>query len=174
MPSHQPPLAYLITISCYGKRLHGEPTETVDRTHKTYGSDYVPTSPFAAQLEEAAMRSRAFEMTSTQRTLILEVVQQVCGFRSWRLWCAHVRTNHLHVVVGGPATPEKMMNDFKVYGTRALRRSSGSSASGKHWARHGSTRYLWDLDDVIVAIDYVVNQQGQAMALWENPDKSLD
>jgi hypothetical protein len=35
------------------------------------------------------------------------------------------------------------------------------------WARHGSTRYRWTGDSVRAAIEYVVREQGPAMAVFE-------
>jgi len=52
---------------------------------------------------------------------------------------AHVRTNHVHLVVAGEARPERVMNDLKSYASR---------------------------DDVSGAIQYVVEGQGEAMAVY--------
>lgn len=36
------------------------------------------------------------------------------------------------------------------------------------WARHGNTRYLWKEQEVEATIQYVVNEQGLPMAVFEN------
>lgn len=52
------------------------------------------------------------------------------------------------------------MNDFKRYANRTL------GPGRERWARHGSTRWLWKDRDVRSAIQYVVDGQGWAMALF--------
>ena len=52
------------------------------------------------------------------------------------------------------------MNSFKAYATRKLREKDFIGAGVKMWGRHGSTPYLWTEEDLIRAIDYVINGQG--------------
>jgi hypothetical protein len=42
--------------------------------------------------------------------VVLEALLEVCAYRGWELFAAHVRSNHVHAVVAGDAAPEKMMN----------------------------------------------------------------
>ena len=58
-----------------------------------------------------------------------------------------------------------MMNAFKAYASRALNRSGADGDPKKCWARHGSTRWLWNKDDVEAAVDYVTTGQGEPMAV---------
>ena len=58
------------------------------------------------------------------------------------------------------------MNDFKAYTSRALNRLDGDGPGRKRWARHGSTRWLWNDQDVREAIRYVVEEQGEPMAVF--------
>ena len=57
-------------------------------------------------------------------------------------------------------TPEPVLDSFKSYATRALRREGLLSITVKPWARHGSTIYLWKERDVAKAIEYVLLGQG--------------
>ena len=61
------------------------------------------------------------------------------------------------------------MNDFKAYASRRLNRMSLDEPDRKRWARHGSTRFLWKPQHVWAAIQYVVNEQGDAMSVFESP-----
>jgi REP element-mobilizing transposase RayT len=54
-----------------------------------------------------------------------------------------VRSNHVHAVVSHDGPPEKIVEAFKSYATRALRRDGFVNQETKVWARHASTRYLW-------------------------------
>jgi hypothetical protein len=87
------------------------------------------------------------------------------------LLVAHVRTNHVHgVVQAKDERPERVMNDFKAYASRALNRSSLDAADCKRWTRHGSTVYLWTDDEVLTRVRYVASGQGEPMAVYVAPD----
>ncbi len=77
------------------------------------------------------------------------------------------RTNHIHIVVTTPARPEKVMADFKAWMSRRLREAFGESADRDRWTQHGSTRYLNTNGALHAAIAYVVDQQGQAMQVFD-------
>src|ERR1700676_3532539 len=59
--------------------------------------------------------------------------KSVCN-RCWSLLAAHVRTNHVHVVVQAEVQPEKVMNDFKSYASRSLNRLLHDGADRKRWS----------------------------------------
>jgi hypothetical protein len=42
------------------------------------------------------------------------------------------------------------------------------------WTRHGSTRYLWKEAEVEATIQYVVNEQGLPMAVYENKNRTFN
>jgi len=42
------------------------------------------------------------------------------------------------------------------------------------WTRHGSTRYLWKEAEVEATIQYVVNEQGLPMAVFENINRTFN
>jgi REP element-mobilizing transposase RayT len=95
----------------------------------------------------------------------------ICSDLDWRrpIWvllAAHVRTNHVHVVVEANIRPEMAMNAFKAYASRSLNRLGSDEPDRKRWARHGSTRWLWKDEDVQAAIQYVVSIQGEPMEVY--------
>ena len=71
-----------------------------------------------------------------------------------------------HSILEAEVPPEKVMNDFKVYASRALNRLKGEEGCRRRWVRHGSTRWLWKDQDVREAIRYVVEEQGKPMAIF--------
>ena len=107
------PSAYLITFTCYGTRLYGDEKGSVDRTHNAYQSSFLPSNPGRVAAEQKQMKESAYEMDSAARSVVLAALREVCEHRSWRLLAAHVRTTHVHFVVAGEASPEKLMNDAK-------------------------------------------------------------
>ncbi|MBI4441766.1 MAG: transposase [Acidobacteria bacterium] len=165
------PLAYLITFTCYGTRVHGDESGSVDRKHNLPGSDFLPPNPPWVSAERKQMKQSPYELEGRRRALVLEAIQEVCSRREWMLLAVHVRTHHVHAVVAAPETPEKVMNGMKTYGSRALNQSGLDRVSCRRWAHHGSTRYLWKPEDVASAMEYVVRGQGEPMAVWENPDR---
>jgi REP element-mobilizing transposase RayT len=72
----------------------------------------------------------------------------------------------VHVVVEADVRPERIMNDLKSYASRCLNRLGLDEPTRKRWARHGSTRWLWQPQTVSAAIQYVVQEQGDPMAVF--------
>src|SRR5208282_4638236 len=103
------------------------------------------------------MDQAPYVLNEPGRNVVLDAIRKVCLHRPWTLLAAHVRTNHIHVVVEADAKPEKVMNAFKSYASRRLNEVSAEGAGRKRWARHGSTRWLMNRDDVAAAIRYVVD-----------------
>ena len=90
-----------------------------------------------------------------------------CQQQEWKLLAAHARTNHVHLVVEAEARPERIMNDLKSYASRCLNQKRTDQPARKRWARHGSTRWLWKPEHVSAAIRYVVEEQGEPMAVFK-------
>ena len=76
-----------------------------------------------------------------------------------------MRSNHIHAIVSALREPEPILDAFKSYATRALRRAGLLAASIKPWARHGSTIYLWKEPDVEKAVEYVLLGQDREFSL---------
>ena len=168
------PLAYLITFSCYGTRLHGDQTESVDRRHNVPGSPFLPEAPSVVSIEEGQMKGKPYLMDGERRPIVLRSLREVCTHRGWTLLAAHVRSTHVHVVVTSQETPEKVLNAFKSYASRALNQAHLDPPNRRRWTHHGSTRYLWKPKQVAAAIEYVVWGQGKPMAVWRKEIDTLD
>jgi len=108
-----------------------------------------------------------YNMDRIRREAVLAAVVERCSDCHWNLRAAHVRTNHVHIVVDAGVQPERIMNDIKSYASRSLNRLELDSPTRKRWARHGSTRWLWKTESVSAAIRYVVDQQGSPMSVFE-------
>lgn len=112
------------------------------------------------------MKQAAYLLDRDGRAAVLAALGEVCLHCGWTLLAAHVRTNHVHVVVEAEVRPEKVMNDLKSYASRGLNRLGRDGSDRKRWAHHGSTRWLWKDQDVQKAIRYVVEEQGEPMAVF--------
>ena len=152
-----------MTFACYGVHLHGDESGSVDRHHNVPGSRLVEANPERVAVKRQQMDQAPYCLDRDRRAAVLDALREVCLQRGWSLWAAHVRTNHVHVVVEADVRPEKVMNAFKSYASRGLNRLEIDGPDRKRWARHGSTRWLWKDEDVQEAIRYVVSGQGEPM-----------
>ena len=157
------PLAYLITIRSYGTWLHGDDRASVDRINHHYGTPMLPPDQKLENADTNQLLHSPVKFEAEQRAIIDGAIRGVCLHRGYELFAINVRTNHVHIVVAAACKPELIMNSFKSYATRHLRTSTLFADSIKPWSRHGSTRYLWKERHVEIAIDYVVNRQGEAL-----------
>lgn len=159
-------MRYFITFACYGARLHGDELGSVDRDHNLVGSRLLEPNPQRAMVERRRMLQSPYVLDPAGRVAVLSSIRKHCAHRGWNLLAAHVRSNHVHAVVEAGIRPEKIMNEFKSYASRELGRFASDGLNRKRWARHGSTRWLWNDQDVREAIRYVVEEQGEPMALF--------
>jgi REP element-mobilizing transposase RayT len=177
-PRRDQPWAYFITFACYGARLHGDQRGSVDRNHNGFGGRLLEARPLREAFENRQMVLAASTLDPAERDVVLQSIRDVCRHEGWTLYAAHVRTTHVHLIVGvktacgscRPAIPpEKVMGRLKAYASRALNDRFGYRC--KRWSRHGSTRRVWSPVELEVTLRYVVGGQGEPMAVYENPDR---
>ncbi|MCC7145428.1 MAG: class I tRNA ligase family protein [Phycisphaeraceae bacterium] len=154
---------YLLTFTTYGSWLHGDVRGSVDREHALPGTLVLSGDPDREQKEFESLKHSPVTLDAPQRRQVQDAIVEVCRHRDWSLLAAHVRTNHVHVVLSADAAPEKVMSDFKSYATRHLREAGLAVEEERIWTRHGSTRYLNDDASIIAAYKYVVDQQGEVL-----------
>jgi REP element-mobilizing transposase RayT len=167
------PLAYFLTFTCYGTWLHGDAIMSVNVSHNKIGMPYLPANGLQEKSAGNRMRELPYFLGASQRKIILQTIREVCDYRHWSLLAAHIRTNHAHVVMHALASPESILNSFKTYCSRKLNQSNVEPFRNRRWTRHGSTRYLWKEEQVETCIRYVVYEQGEAMAVYENKERLL-
>ncbi len=159
------PLAYFLTFVAYGSWLHGDERGSVDV--RANGLDLPRELPNAGwrEWERTHLGTPEVYFDARWRFELDAAFRERCEYAGWTLLALNVRTNHVHIVVTAEAMPERVMSSLKAWGTRRLV-SRGLAVPGKSvWARHGSTRYLWQESHVEAAIDYVLNQQGEALEM---------
>ena len=125
----------------------------------------MPEDPALAAAARRTLANAPYLMGALERQAVLDAIIEVCRYRSWPLLAAHVRTTHVHVVVRTDCPPERAMNAFKSYASRALNREDQEATGVRRWARHGSTVYLWTEDSVTRALRYLIDRQGEPLAL---------
>jgi REP element-mobilizing transposase RayT len=153
--------AYLITFRCYGTWLHGDERGSVDRRYYNRYGEATIKPDVEIQARKANLRkSEPYFLGASERQVVESAIKEVCNVRGYALLALNVRTEHVHIVVSNSGKPERMMDSFKAYSTKALRNAGLLEVNAKPWSRHGSTRYLWTEDHIAKAVDYVVNGQG--------------
>lgn len=155
------PIAYLLTFRTYGTWLHGNRRGSIQRTRLVRPKTvWLPANVPLAEKMRAELKQEPVALNDRQRRLVHESIVEVCAFREYLTRAINVRSNHVHAVVSKAQTPEKIVNEFKSYSTRRLRKEHEFSPVEKIWARGASTRYLWKPHHVEAAVDYVLYSQG--------------
>ena len=157
------PLAYFITFTCYGTWLHGDERGSVDVTHNVPGTPLLPADLERQTREQHALAEAPYRLDAPRRRVTLDAICAIAQRKGWMLHAVHVRSNHVHVVVTGAGTPERIMNDIKTASSRRLNKAFPGEQKRTHWTRHGSTRYLWTEEAVTVKVHYVLHGQGEPM-----------
>lgn len=152
-------LAYFISYHTYGTWLHGHEEGSVDRRHNVPGTPYIPKRPAWQAYERELMRGDSVVFSDAQRDVVRIAIEGVAEYRSWRIHALNVRTTHVHIVVAASNKPERVMNDFKAWGTRRLAEAGLLGPGARVWARHGSTRYVNSEQSFAAACEYVLNMQ---------------
>ena len=161
-------MVYLITFACYGRRLHGGESGSVDRRHNVPATPILEVDLARAAAERERMDQAPYDLDQIRRDVVLAAIQEVCAHRGWSLLAAHVRSNPVHTVVEAEGPPERVMGDFKAYASRHLNGMRVDEPNRKRWAHHGSTRWLWKPQHVSAAVQYVVAEQSEAMSVFES------
>ena len=159
-------MRYFITFACYCCHLHGDESGSVGRSHNLPGSRVLEAEPTRAATERQGMLQTPYSLDRDSQAAVLEACGRSACTVAGSCLAAHVRTNHVHVIVEAEVRPERVMNDFKSYASRWLKRLGRDGPDRKRWARHGSTRWLWRDQDVQEAIRYIVDGQGEPMAVF--------
>ena len=165
--THPIPFAYFITFSCYGTHLYGHESGSVDRLHNKYGTPFLPPNESVRQKQEKRMKQPAYLIDNARAVIIMNAFKETSSYRQWNLLAAHVRSTHVHIIVQAKDKPKKVMNDFKSYASRALNRAGYEDNGRKRWSRHGSTRYIWEIEDLEKVVSYVLHEQGEPMVVYE-------
>jgi REP element-mobilizing transposase RayT len=163
---HSDPLAYFLTFTTYGTWLHGSDSGSVDRIRNQYDFPRVAADSTLQETRQRQLKNPSYALDEPRRIIVLDAIIDVAKVRSWTLWSVHVRTNHIHAIVTADAQPEKVLIDFKAWCSRRLAENLIEPRTLSRWTKHGSTKYLWSDDQMILAMQYVIEQQGKPMSLY--------
>ena len=167
---------WLLTWTTYGTWLPGDGRGFVsdlrDAEHERYrrnepGTECVADLPALRGFAQATLQCDPIFLTASQANVLLAQFHETARFRGWMLLAAAVMANHVHLVVAVPGDPEpeKLLQSFKAYGSRALNQKFGRPVSDTWWTASGSTRKLPNENAVRGAVEYVRRQQ-RPLVVW--------
>ena len=151
-------MVWLVTFGCYGSHLRGDARGSWDH-HRVAEVDEA-----RVRSEQRRMADPAFVLDAEARGLVLVSIRETCAWRGWGLLAAHVRTEHVHVVVEAEVAAEAVVRDLKAYASRRL--NAQGPVRERRWTRRASTVPLASGEAVRAAVRYVVERQGEAMAVF--------
>jgi REP element-mobilizing transposase RayT len=151
--------ALFLTWRTYGTWLPGDERGWVDERRNGKGE---PTHRPDYRLEQASkglMRSPEMRFSDAQRQAVDDAVRETCASEGWQVLGLNVRTNHVHIVLGGDEFEGDVMVTLKKEATKRLRTLGLAPADARVWSRRGSRRVLSGRESVEQAVDYVLNRQ---------------
>ena len=117
------PLAYLISLRTYGTWLHGDERSSMDRKHNAYGASKIAPNLKLKRSDARQLKHPPFSLNASQRLIVEKAIREVCDHRHYLLQAISVRTQHVHTVVSAERKPEPVLNAFKAYATREMRKA---------------------------------------------------
>lgn len=165
-------LAYFITFTTYGTWLPGCEKGSVDEDHNEYSMPYLKPDSSRERWAHEAMGQEPYVMSEAERRIVRDAIVSLAKERGWVLLAAHVRSNHVHVVVSAEREPGRLMSDFKSRASRDLSRAGFDDSGRRRWTRHGSTRHLFRELEVEAAIRYTLDEQGERKAWYANEPRT--
>jgi hypothetical protein len=112
------------------------------------------------------MKAVTLTLDQGRRRTVLTSIRESCEYRGWKLYAAHIRSTHVHIVVAALTEPENVMGILKARASRSLADAGLEPRNRPKWAAHGSTRWLWEGLELQRAIAYVLDGQGEDMETY--------
>jgi REP element-mobilizing transposase RayT len=168
--------AWLLTWTTYGTWLPGDERGFVSSVRTAHGDKAVhnqPDTPYDAdhpnlmRHAQKLMVSEPVRLNRHHAEAVMAEFHRTAAHHRWQLLAAAVMHNHVHLVV---ITPEdiagnRLLQEFKSYGSRVLNKSFGTPRAGTWWTRSGSTRALSDDAALAGAVSYT-RQQQHSLLIW--------
>jgi hypothetical protein len=173
---------WLLTWTCYGTWLPGakqgfvgfvRDEQGIEVIHNIPGTPYDADMPALEAYARSKMRGAPVALDQADADALIAQYQETAHIRRWELEAASVMYNHTHVVVGvlGDPEPDAILELFKSWATRAVKKLRPLPPNGTFWTEKGSTRKLPSLQALRDAVVYVVRKQPNPLAVWYAPKR---
>ncbi|WP_020467915.1 transposase [Zavarzinella formosa] len=171
---------WLLTWTAYGNWLPGDARGFVGNILEDDGnrvSHNIPGTPYEADLPKLSnwikdrMNGPPVALGVVDAKSLVEQYQETALIRQWTLQAASIMFNHIHLVLETPheADPQLVLETFKNWSTRALKKRRPVPANGSFWTVNGSKRKLPTEEAIQSAVVYVVKKQPNPLAVWHSP-----
>jgi len=167
---------WLITWTCYGTRLPGDEHGFVGNirvdgeqlTHNILGTPFDANMPRLEAWVKDQMKGPPVTLGTPEALAMIAQYQETAQIKKWGLLAASVMYNHTHIVVGVPGDPDpqSILETFKSWATRSIKKIRPIPPNGTFWTANGSKRKLPDADAVRGGVIYVVKKQPDPLAVW--------
>ena len=162
------PPAYFITFTTYGNWMHGDARESIDPKHNQFLTPRIKQNKNLQNNMREKMRGQIIILNELQRETVLKSIIHASNHYHWRLYAAHVRTNHIHILINAMEKPDRVTTKIKSFATRFLKTHHPEIPIQKLWARGKSARYVWDLAFLSIVHNYIIEEQGKKMACYSD------
>ena len=170
---------WFLTSTTYGQWLPGDPRGCVTRVrdggtsrieHDEFQTPFDANIPGLFKSAQSKLKCPPVRLVSEQAPVLLAQFQETAAYRGWLLVAVGIMANHIHIVTGVPGDPdpEKLLQSYKSYGSRALNKRWTKPASDTWWTESGSKRKLKDEASIDAAVEYIRNQEFPLL-IWVNP-----
>ena len=149
--------------------MHGDKRQSVDRKHNKFLTPKIASIPEFHQAMQSLCKEEPFILKAPERKTVLQSIIDTCQYAHWHLYAAHVRSNHMHIVLKSEKEPEKIAISLKSYATRYLKKHHSYLNREKFWSQGASTGYIYQSDYVFRAMQYTIEEQGKEMAMYCDP-----
>jgi REP element-mobilizing transposase RayT len=174
---------WLLSNTTYGTWLPGSPRGSVTSVrdqrpgdslddirleHDLPGEPWEPELPGLARHARELLKGPPIQLHVEQAAALLNQFQETATYRGRPLHAVAIMHNHFHLVVEVPddPDPQRLLADFKAYGSRRLNRIFGPRPSETWWTTNGSKRILKDAAAIQSAIHYVLFKQPGPLVVW--------
>jgi REP element-mobilizing transposase RayT len=172
---------WLLTWTCYGQWLPGDARGFVGNVkdddgsrnkHNIPGTPYVADKPELEAWVREQMKGDPVILDQRDAVSLIVQFQETARIRQWELEAASVMYNHIHLVVGVPGDPDPqhILEIFKSWSTRALKKHRPLPTNGSFWTAKGSKRKLADERAMSDAVYYVVKKQPNPLVVWSKSE----
>ena len=149
------PLAIFITWTVYGTFLPGDKRGW---RHRSKGEQNM--SAGLEQWHAKRLKYKVETLDQDMRSVAECAIQEICNFRSWKLWVSSVRTNHVQFVISSSGyAPQIVRDQVKAKCTRELRKDFAVWKNRPIWSANGDIEFLDSEANVERCVGYVVEAQ---------------
>ena len=153
--SNELPLAYYITWTVYGTHLQGAATGW-----RKFGRGFKSPQPLLEAWHEERLNYPIQLLNEASREIVATKIEEHCQHRSWHLWIANPRSNHVHVVVTATDYHGAIVRDqLKANCTIGLRIHDAIFKDRPVWTKGGDWQCVNTEEDLHSVIEYVRDAQ---------------